>query len=128
MCVTGDSSEAPEHGHSLADAHVLVVEVAEASEGEGRQDVQPRVGHLNGDVSMHIISYHLAQTPKREKSSNQQRSCTEIHPLCGSVLPGHLKRCFFHLLPSAFPEECSVPTQGASIAKTKQNKTFHTFY
>lgn len=75
-------SEAPEHGHSLADAHVMVVEVAEASEGQGRQNVQPRVGHFNGDVSVHVISYDLAQTPKRERK-NQQRSLTGTRPLGG---------------------------------------------
>lgn len=69
MCRGWGSSEAPEHGHSLADAHVVVVEVAEASEGQGRQDVQPRVGHFNGDISVHIISDDLAQTPEQERKA-----------------------------------------------------------
>lgn len=75
------SSEAPEHGHSLADAHVVIVEVAEAGEGQGRQDVQPHVGHLNGHISMHIISNYLAQTPKQERKAqiNKVHSLKPIH-------------------------------------------------
>lgn len=123
LCVrAGDTSEAPEHGHSLTDPHVLVVEVAEAGEGEGGQNVQPRVGHFNGDVSMHIISYYLAQTPKQERKAqiSKDHALKSIH----FVVPFYQDAsnvAFFHLLPSAFPGECSVPTQGASISKTKQN-------
>lgn len=71
------SSEAPEHGHGLADAHVVVVEVAEAGEGQSRQDVQPHVGHFNGHVSVHIICNYLAQAPKQERKAQ----ISKVHSL-----------------------------------------------
>lgn len=70
-------SEAPEHGHSLADAHVVVVEVAEASEGQGRQHIQPHVGSFIGHISMHIISNYLAQTPEQERKAQ----ISKVHSL-----------------------------------------------
>lgn len=119
-------SEAPEHGHGLADAHVVVVEVAEAGEGQGRQDVQPHVGHFNGHLSVHIVCDHLAQTPKqREKSSNQQIT-TEIQPLCVLILSVR-----FFIIPychQPFLKDAQFPLRKRRNLLQKQNKTFHRFY
>lgn len=84
MCQGWGCSEAPEHGHSLADAHVMVVEVAEASEGQGRQDIQPHVGSFIGHISMHIISNYLAQTPEQERKAqiSKVHSLQSIRSVC----------------------------------------------
>lgn len=56
--------EAPQHGNSLADPNIIIVEVAEAGEGNGRQYVQTCTGQFNGYISMDIVSYNLSKTPR----------------------------------------------------------------
>ena len=56
-------SLAPEQRHGLADAHIVVVEVAEASEGDGRQEEEPRVRHLDLGVPVDVVRQHLPDAP-----------------------------------------------------------------
>lgn len=46
---------APEQGNGFADAHVVVVEVAQASKGHGGQEEEACVGHLDLCVPVDII-------------------------------------------------------------------------
>lgn len=55
--------EAPQHGNSLADTNIIIVKVAEASEGNSRQYVQTCIGQFNGCISMDVVSYNLSKTP-----------------------------------------------------------------
>lgn len=56
-------SFAPEQRHGSADAHVVVVEVAEASEGEGGQQEEAGVGHLHLGIAVNVVSEHLPEAP-----------------------------------------------------------------
>ena len=71
-------SLAPEQGHGLADAHVVVVEVAEASEGDSGQEEEPRVGHLDLGVPVDVVCQHLANAPGPTENSLYN----EIRKLC----------------------------------------------
>lgn len=55
--------EAPQHGNSLADTNIIIIEVAEASKGNGRQYIQTCIGQFNGYISMDVVSYNLSKTP-----------------------------------------------------------------
>lgn len=57
------SSFAPEQRHGFADAHVVVVEVAEAGEGDGGQDEEAGSGQLDLGVAVNIVRQHLAEAP-----------------------------------------------------------------
>lgn len=63
-------SFAPEKGDGFADADVVVVEVAKAREGDGRQEEQTCIGDLDLSVPMNVVRQHLSNTPKKwaEKS------------------------------------------------------------
>lgn len=46
---------APEEGDGFADAHVVVVEVAQAGKGHGGQEEEARVGHLDLCVAVNVV-------------------------------------------------------------------------
>lgn len=58
----------PQEGHRFTNAHVVVVEVAEAGEGDGGQKEQARVSHLDFSVSVNVVCHNLAETPKNIKT------------------------------------------------------------
>lgn len=53
----------PQEGHSFTNPHVMVVEVAQAGEGDGRQNKEASVSHLDFKVSMNVVCQNLAKTP-----------------------------------------------------------------
>lgn len=57
------SSLAPEERHRPADAHVAVVEVAEASEGDGGQQQKAGLGQLHLGFAVNVVGQHLPQAP-----------------------------------------------------------------
>lgn len=46
---------APEEGNGFADAHVVVVEVAQTGKGHGGQEEEARVGHLDLCVTVNVV-------------------------------------------------------------------------
>ena len=65
-------SFAPQQSYSFADAHVVVVEVAEASEGDGGQKKEPSVGKLDLGVSVDVVCQHLANPPVQERTQQSR--------------------------------------------------------
>lgn len=57
------SSFAPQKSDGFADAHVIVVEVAKTSKGEGRQEEEARVGHLGLGFAVNVVCQHLPDAP-----------------------------------------------------------------
>lgn len=55
----------PQEGHSFANPHVMVVEVAQAGEGDGRQKEEASISHLDFKVSVNIICHNLPKTPEK---------------------------------------------------------------
>lgn len=56
-------SFAPQQRDGFADSHVVVVEVAEAGEGDRGQQEEARVGHLDLGVPMDVVRQHLPDPP-----------------------------------------------------------------
>lgn len=48
-------SLAPQQGDGFADAHVVVVEVAQTGEGDGGQEEEARVGQLDLCVAVNVV-------------------------------------------------------------------------
>lgn len=46
---------APEQGNCFADAHIIVVEVAEARKGDSWQEEETRMGHLDFGIPVNVI-------------------------------------------------------------------------
>lgn len=53
----------PQEGHRFANAHVMVVKVAEAGEGDSGQNKQACISHLDFSISVNIVRHNLAKTP-----------------------------------------------------------------
>jgi len=54
----------PQEGHSFTNPHIMVVEVAQAGEGDGRQNKEACISHLDFKVSMNVVCQNLAKTPE----------------------------------------------------------------
>lgn len=63
----GCISEAPQHSHSLADTHIVIVEVAEACKGHSWEYIQTCIGQFNRCLPMDIVSYNLPKTPTKKE-------------------------------------------------------------
>lgn len=70
------SSFAPQERHGFADAHIVVVEVAEASEGEAGQEEEAGVGHLRFGVAVNVVSQHLPKAPVGGQAARVRESLT----------------------------------------------------
>lgn len=53
----------PQEGHSFTNPHVMVVEVAQAGEGDGWQKEEASISHLDFKISVNVIGQNLAKTP-----------------------------------------------------------------
>lgn len=75
ICLISVQSFTPQEGHSFTNPHVMVVEVAQAGEGDSRQNEEAGVSHLDFKVSMNVVCQNLAKTPGENRVSNMQ-SCS----------------------------------------------------
>lgn len=53
--ITFQFSFAPEEGNSFTDAHIVVVEVAETSEGDSGQKEETSIGNFNLCVTVNVV-------------------------------------------------------------------------
>lgn len=92
------SSFAPEERDGFADPHVVVVEVAQAGEGEGGEEEEPGVGRLHLGVSVDVVRQHLPHAPAGRKSGSAEAGNAgkglHDHPLHGGG--GRGDTCFNH--------------------------------
>lgn len=93
------SSLAPEERQGFADAHVVVVEVAEASEGDAGQEEEAGVGHPDLGVAVDVVGQHLPDAPVGGEAARVSREADESQPEHRSAASKQEeKHLFIHLL------------------------------
>lgn len=101
------SSLAPEECDGFADAHVIVVEVAKASEGDGRHEEEAGVGRLHLGLAVNVVRQHLPDAPAGEQAASHQKLNVE------KVFPGG--RVAFHQAPYTLKPILLAQTAFASM-------------
>ena len=71
-------SELPQHSHSFADAHVMIVEVTEPSKGESREHQKACLGSFLHCISMNIVSNNLSNAPEGKKKNHSTNEKPQV--------------------------------------------------
>lgn len=61
----------PQEGHSFTNSHIVVVKVAKASKGDGREDKKAGPSHFDFDISMNVVCHNLTETPEDRQDTKK---------------------------------------------------------